>query len=158
MKYVEAKIVFAEIPNEITLAINISGCPIRCKGCHSKYLWEDIGESLDRDSLYNLIEKNNGISCVAFMGGDANVPYLQSLFHWVRTRYPELKIAWYSGQEGPIKRSDMINLDYIKIGPYKEELGPLNSKDTNQRMYKLKHAKSGELIVEDITKMFLRND
>lgn len=27
MKYVDTKIVFQELPNEITLAINISGCP-----------------------------------------------------------------------------------------------------------------------------------
>ena len=42
MKYVSTEVVFVEIPNEITLAINISGCKIRCPDCHSKYLWDDI--------------------------------------------------------------------------------------------------------------------
>lgn len=34
-KYVEEIEVFAEIPDEITLAISISGCPIHCKGISS---------------------------------------------------------------------------------------------------------------------------
>ena len=76
IKYVDTLVCFSEVPDEITLAINISGCPIRCSNCHSKYLWEDVGESLNRDSLHNLIEKNKGISCLAFMGGDANIAYL----------------------------------------------------------------------------------
>ena len=42
MKYVDTKIVFQELPNEITLAINISGCPCACIGCHSSYLSQDI--------------------------------------------------------------------------------------------------------------------
>lgn len=154
MKYVDAKVVFAEIPDEITLAINMSGCPVRCPDCHSKYLWEDIGESLDRDSLHSLIENNKGITCLAFMGGDANVPYLQTLIYWVKTRYPELKIAWYSGMEEPIKRSQIKYLDYIKVGPYIKEFGPLNSKTTNQRMYKIYHLEEGKLRVEDITSKF----
>lgn len=154
MRYVDVKVVFAEIPDEITLAINISGCPVKCPDCHSKYLWEDVGEPLDRASLHNLIEKNKGISCIAFMGGDANVPYLQTLIYWVRTRYPELKIAWYSGREEPIKRSDIRHLDYIKMGPYIKERGPLNDKNTNQRLYRIYHFFDGRLKVKDITERF----
>ena len=35
LKYVNTGIVFQEIPDEVTLAVNISGCPCRCHGCHS---------------------------------------------------------------------------------------------------------------------------
>ena len=154
MKYVDAKVVFAEIPDEVTLAINISGCPIRCPDCHSKYLWEDVGESLDRDSLYNLIEKNKGITCLAFMGGDANIAYLQTLIYWVKTRHPELKVAWYSGREEPLKRSDVKYLDYIKMGPFIKERGPLNDRNTNQRLYKVHHLDEGKIRIEDITSKF----
>lgn len=38
MKYSDAQVVFAEVPDEITLAISISGCPNRCPGCHSQHL------------------------------------------------------------------------------------------------------------------------
>lgn len=160
MKYVDAKVVFQEIPDEITLAINISGCPVRCPDCHSKYLWEDIGESLDRDSLHSLIENNKGITCLAFMGGDANVPYLQTLIYWVKTRHPELKIAWYSGEDRLLKSSDIKYLDYIKLGPFIKDKGPLNSKTTNQRIYKICHDGTRSMIhndicgIEDITSKF----
>ena len=67
MKYTGAEITFAEVPDEITLCINISNCPCHCKGCHSPYLAEDIGEELTEDSLHKLISSNEGITCVAFM-------------------------------------------------------------------------------------------
>ena len=51
LKYVDAKVVFAEVPDEVTLAINISNCPCHCEGCHSSYLAEDIGDILDVKSL-----------------------------------------------------------------------------------------------------------
>ena len=51
LKYVNTDIVFQEIPDEVTLAINISNCPCHCPGCHSHYLWEDIGLPLDTDLI-----------------------------------------------------------------------------------------------------------
>ena len=32
---------------------------------------------------------------------------------------------------------NLSNFNYVKLGPYIEELGPLNSKTTNQRFYKV---------------------
>ena len=43
LKYVDTKVTFAEVPNEISLCINISNCPCKCHNCHSSYLAEDIG-------------------------------------------------------------------------------------------------------------------
>ena len=156
MKYVDAKIVFYEVPNEITLAINISGCPVKCPDCHSKYLWENTGESLDRDSLYNLIKCNEGITCIAFMGGDADEAYLQTLFYLVRTKYPHLKIAWYSGIDRVLTNVDIKYLDYIKIGPYIKDRGPLNSRNTNQKMYKIHRTDEGSTLLMNITSKFWR--
>ena len=67
MKYVDTKIVFQELPNEITLAINISGCPCACIGCHSSYLSQDIGELLTKEALQQLIRKNKGITAYITM-------------------------------------------------------------------------------------------
>lgn len=44
LKYVNGGVVFQEIPDEVTLSINISNCPCHCPSCHSQYLWKDIGE------------------------------------------------------------------------------------------------------------------
>ena len=71
LKYVDTLVTFSEIPDEITLCINISNCPCHCKGCHSSYLAEDIGEELNISTLRELINNNKGITCVSFMGGDS---------------------------------------------------------------------------------------
>ena len=67
LKYVDTKVTFAEVPNEISLCINISNCPCNCKGCHSSYLAEDIGEELNSFSLKELISNNKGITCISFI-------------------------------------------------------------------------------------------
>ena len=153
LKYVDSKVVFAEIPNEITLAINISGCPCNCKGCHSSYLAKDIGEPLDLQHLTNLIDSNKGITCVCIMGGDANPSEVDDIAQDIKEYYPELKVAWYSGRQELSKDIDLCNFDAIKLGPYKEEFGPLNSRTTNQRFYKVS---DGELI--NITSKFWKHE
>ena len=60
VKYYNAMTVFEEIPNEITLAINITNCPCHCEGCHSKFLWEDTGTELTAKELDKLLAKNSG--------------------------------------------------------------------------------------------------
>lgn len=138
MKYVDTKIVMQEIPDEVTLAINISNCPCHCKGCHSSYLAQDIGKPLNKSSLSELIEGNKGVSCVSFMGGDNDVIHLVALASWVKT-HTNLKVAWYSGRQelAGIVARQLQWFDFIKLGPYKEEFGPLNSRTTNQRLYKV---------------------
>lgn len=137
MKYVNESIVFQEIPDEVTLAINISNCPCRCPGCHSKFLWGDIGEELTHDKLDEMIIKyGDEITCISFMGGDANLQDLNDLARYMRNIHPNLKVAWYSGKT--IIASDIKKglFDYIKVGPYIAHLGPLNKETTNQRLYK----------------------
>ena len=153
LKYVDTKIVFQEIPDEITLAINISGCPCNCRGCHSSYLAEDIGEPLDLQHLTNLIDSNKGISCVCIMGGDANPSEVDDIAQDIKEYYPELKVGWYSGRQELSKDIELSNFNFIKLGPYKEEFGPLNSRATNQRFYKVSN---GELI--NITSRFWKHE
>lgn len=51
LKYCSYDIVFQEVPNETTLVFNISGCPHKCEGCHSKYLWDYVGKYVKEDYL-----------------------------------------------------------------------------------------------------------
>ena len=148
LKYVDAKVVFAEVPDEVTLAINISNCPCHCKNCHSSYLAQDIGTELTFNEVRKLIKKNSGISCIVFMGGDSEPKRIDALASFVTNHY-QLKVAWYSGRQELSNHIDLYNFDYIKLGPYKEEFGPLNSRTTNQRFYKVS---DGELI--NITNKF----
>lgn len=153
LKYVDTKVVFQEVPNEITLAINISNCPCQCKGCHSSYLAHDIGTELTFNEIRKLIRKNSGISCVALMGGDAEPDKVNVLASFIINHYSSIKIAWYSGRQELSKDIELSNFDFIKLGPYKEEFGPLNSRTTNQRFYKVG---DGELI--DITSKFWKHE
>ena len=153
LKYVNTGIVFQEIPDEVTLAINISNCPCRCPGCHSHYLWEDIGLPLDTDAIDDFVEKyGRDITCIAFMGGDADPKGINLLAQYIHEEFPQFKVAWYSGRlriPAGIRKSDF---DYLKIGPYIRHLGPLNKPTTNQRLYSLQEDGS----LKDITYRFWR--
>lgn len=148
MKYVDTKVVFREVPDQITLAVNISQCPVQCPGCHSSYLAQDIGEILDEDVLDALIKANTGISCVSFMGGDRDPMEVRRLAEWLHCCYPKLKVCWYSGRNLEMARNVIPVLDFIKVGPYVDEFGPLNSKTTNQRFYSITHKKEGPTLTD----------
>lgn len=152
IKYVETDVVFREIPNEITLAINISNCPCHCKGCHSSYLAEDIGKELTISQLQKLILDNVGITCISFMGGDFDPASVNLRAGQIKAAYPDIKTAWYSGRQELAKEIELKNFDFIKLGPYIEELGPLTSKMTNQRFYKIIDGK-----MNDCTHLFWKS-
>ena len=42
MKYINTMVTFEEIPDMITLCINIAECPHHCSGCHSPFLWDNF--------------------------------------------------------------------------------------------------------------------
>lgn len=160
MKYITHDIVFQEFPSETSLAISISGCPVHCPDCNSKWLWEDKGETLDELSLDRLIERSPGITCVGFMGGDQNPAYINALAEYVKTKYPKLKVGWYSGRDDLdvySKKTELKNFDYIKLGRFDINFGPLNEPTTNQRLYRIDHEDIGNKLV-NITKEFTSND
>ena len=135
LKYTESEVVFSEIPDEITLAINISNCQNNCIGCHSPYLKQNIGNELTTEKLDELIEKNNGITCVCFMGEGKDEFALQNLMSHIKQNHPKLKIGLYSGRKAVLEDFYWQILDYLKIGPYMPEFGALNEETTNQRLY-----------------------
>ena len=150
LKYVDTLVSFQEVPDEISLCINISNCPCHCEGCHSPYLAEDIGTELTWNELEKLIKNNIGISCVCFMGGDSCPDYIEQLALFIKYQswYP-LKVAWYSGKSSIPNDLDISLFNYIKVGPYIPKLGGLDKETTNQIMYKVDN---GNLI--DITYRF----
>lgn len=141
LKFVSYNVVFQEVPDEVTLAINISGCPNCCKGCHSPYLQEDIGEILNSDVLTELLMKyKNSITCVCFMGGDSDPMTVNKLANIVRrVTHNRVKTAWYSGRSHFPENCTLEHFNYIKLGPYIERLGGLDSPQTNQRFFKIEN-------------------
>ena len=153
LKYLNTQVTFSEIPDEITLCINITGCKVGCEGCHSSYLAEDIGEPLDLQHLTNLIDSNRGITCVCIMGGDANPSEVDDIAQDIKEYYPNLKVGWYSGRDYISKDINLENFNYIKYGHYDENKGPLNSKTTNQVMLEIDII-GNKVFKKDITSKF----
>ena len=151
LKYVDTLVSFQEIPDEISLCINISNCPNNCPGCHSAYLKDDIGTPLTYTELMRILKNIRGITCVCFMGGDKEPWEIQRLAQFVKEK--GLKVAWYSGKQELHEDIRLANFDYVKLGPYIEELGPLTSSTTNQVMYKIDHLADKPFVV-DITSRF----
>lgn len=139
-------IVLEEIPGKVTLALEISNCRGNCRECHSPFLREDIGEQLTGERASNLVKDNFGVNCLLLLGEGNDPEELRAVAREVRATLPDLSLALYSGRRKV--EDDLFELfDYVKVGPYIPEHGPLNSRTTNQRLY---HHR------EDITSVFWR--
>ena len=157
MKYLYCKEVFSEVPGEITLALSISNCQIKCKGCNQKELWEDIGSILDSSVLKTLLRRHRGITCVLFMGsGNKEYQVLNSLA--MEAHKNGLKVAIYLGEDNIPEELDKSYFDYIKIGHWDTSKGGLDSPTTNQKMYFLEHQGDGTYLETCINHKFLKNN
>lgn len=138
LRFANYDIVFQEFPDEVTLAVNISGCPCHCQGCHSQYLWDDVGEELTTERLLQMADHYGvGITCVGLMGGDNDPAEVLRLLTALREARPQLRTGWYSGrQELPACFDQFPHPGYVKLGPWREALGPLSAPTTNQRLYR----------------------
>ncbi len=138
LKYYNYDIVFQEIPNEVTLAVNITNCPNRCSGCHSKHLQQDIGIALNEDEVIRLIEKyDSAITCFCFMGGDSAPHKIAELAQFIQSKYSKLKVGWYSGCSTLPDNFKNTAFRYIKLGAYVAEFGNLKSKHSNQQLFEV---------------------
>ena len=146
IKYVPemTSVVMEEIPDRVSLAVEISNCRGNCVGCHSPFLRKDIGRELTADIIDRLVADNFGVNCFLFLGEGRDPEALLDLADHVRSK--GLLAAVYSGRE-EVEEVFWDHFDYIKLGPYRPECGPLNSPTTNQRLYR----RSGEGEWEDIT-------
>ena len=131
MYYSDMQIVLQEVPGEVSICFIISGCKIRCEGCHSPHIWKEGSGILLTDNVYkNILKRYKGFaSCVLFMGGEWHPNEL----------IQNLKIArefgyntcLYTGED-IISNEIKSELTWLKTGPWKEHLGGLNSKNSNQ--------------------------
>ena len=131
------QLALSEIPTEISVVIPLAGCSHKCVGCHSpQYQDKNGGELLIEDDYRGLLRKyKSKASCVLFFGGEYD-PCMLAVLSWIAKDYG-FKTALYSGfdmEELPKGLAECFG--YIKTGSYKEELGGLDKKGTNQRLWK----------------------
>lgn len=136
LKYIPelTDIVLEEIPDKVTLAVEISNCRGSCPGCHSPFLQKDLGEELTPAVVDALIASNFGVNCFLLLGEGKDPDALLRIAEHLRKAHPGIERAVYSGRtevEPEIREA----FDYVKVGPYIAERGPLNNPKTNQRLY-----------------------
>lgn len=136
IKYVPelTDVVLEEIPDKVTLAVEISNCRGSCIGCHSPFLKQDIGVELTPAAVDRLIADNFGVNCFLLLGEGKDPEALLRIAEHLRVHHPDLERAVYSGRP-EVEPEIYAAFDYVKVGPYVAELGPLNERTTNQRLY-----------------------
>ena len=156
IKYVPemTSVVMEEIPDMVTLAVDISNCTGLCEGCHSPFLRKDVGVELTSAVIDKLLADNFGVNCFLFLGEGNDREALMSVASYIRTAYPAVSLAIYSGREN-VEDDIYALFDYVKVGPYRPDCGPLNSTTTNQRLYRVSHHDGQcRFTLQDITSRF----
>lgn len=131
------EVVLEEIPDKVSLAVEVTNCQGRCEGCHSPFLREDIGVELTAADMDRLIADNFGVNCVLFLGEGRDLEALLRLAKHVREAHPGMAVALYSGRAEVPEEGIWEAFDYVKVGPYVPIRGPLNDPRTNQRLYEV---------------------
>ena len=92
IKYVPelTDVVLEEIPDKVTLAVEISNCRGSCIGCHSPFLKQDIGVELTPDAVDRLIADNFGVNCFLLLGEGKDPEALLRIAEHLRVHHPDL--------------------------------------------------------------------
>lgn len=144
------QVVFQEVPDEVSLAFTVSGCPLRCEGCHSQDTWSaQSGKALSNIQFSNYLNQYQGlITCVLFFGGEWAPDQLIDKLEI--TQQQSLKTCLYSGFQHIPKRISK-HLNYLKTGPWLSQRGGLSEVNTNQKFINVKTG-------EDLTHRFQQNN
>lgn len=135
---------FLDIPGRIAVAVYLSGCSIKCPGCHNKQLWDPShGEDFTSDGVVEKILENKLAESTVFLGGEPTdqLEFLLEILRGQEKAFnPEHRYtAIYTGREFEFLPDDLLGfLDLVVCGPYKKDLhvdgGWPASK--NQRIFK----------------------
>lgn len=134
----------SELPGEVAVYIEFSGCTQNCPECHSQHLIGEQGDNISlEDLVYNVYAITEcypeDITAIVLMGGTANkrmtnkklLTLIQALYKKMR-----LPIGIYSGKDEDLDKWLLVKeVSWLKTGSYKKELGGLEVPTTNQRMY-----------------------
>lgn len=125
------QVVFQEVPDEVSLAFTITGCPVGCHGCHSQDTWDPgCGFPLTPSVFIDRLDQYQGlITCVLFFGGEWQPKQLIKLL-MIAQQYG-LKTCLYSGKKH-LPKALTSHLTFLKLGPWVNALGGLDSPNTNQ--------------------------
>ena len=147
-----------------SVVIHFCGCVHRCRGCHSKALWDPDSNYCEKFTVEELKEKvldqfakaGGMVKSLVLLGGDPveQYPLLADFLEELKKDVPDLEIVLYTGylfEDLPERLLDAVNI--VVDGKYMENLQtgkfPASS---NQRVW-LKSPKKNEW--KDVTEFFL---
>lgn len=137
MKYADISIVLQEVPGEISICFSITGCELKCNGCHSSYLWNKDSGMLLTEEIFTktLNQYKNLASCILFMGGEWHEKELINYLKLAKSL--NFTTCLYTGEE-EISTEILNELTWLKTGPWINKLGGLNRSTTNQKFIEVK--------------------
>lgn len=111
----------------IRVSLYVSGCSIRCKGCHNQSAWDyDSGKPFTDSTIEHILEllNYNYISGLSVLGGEPtdeqNVFEVVKLMKAVREKFGHTKDIWlYSGR---YYSADLCRFIYEQKEPYEKLL------------------------------------
>ncbi|KGL64041.1 anaerobic ribonucleoside-triphosphate reductase activating protein [Polaribacter sp. Hel1_85] len=132
MNYYNIQVALQEVPGEISICFSICGCQIRCKGCHSPFLWkEENGLELSKKIYTEILNNYKGFAtCILFMGGEW---HQKKIIEYLKYAQKEgYKTCLYSGEKR-ISKNLLQHLTWVKTGKWIAEKGGLENPKTNQQ-------------------------
>lgn len=137
-------------PKEKEIEVFLTGCSIRCLGCHNQELWDELGtEKNAKEILNDLLIYKPVAKRVLIMGGEPLDQYqfdsttnnneLEELcFNLIKHGFEVILYTGYSFDEVLEKAPNILNcISAIKCGRFiKEELSPDGEfASSNQKLY-----------------------
>lgn len=142
MRVYNRGVTFQEVPNKVSYFFEIAGCPVQCKFCHSKHLWdENNGVELTEEKFITILETEakEYVDCILFMGGewckDSLVNYLGI------AQKKGFETCLYTGLTN-VPTEITSKLTYLKTGPFIPQRGGLDSPTTNQNFIEVSTGKN----------------
>ena len=138
---VSTGITLNEVPDKIAYFIELGSCTQRCKGCHSKELWEEVKSLTSLADVLRGAENaiESGANAIVLMGGTCNkmsIPDLLQLLGGLSEIAPTCLYSGLDDEETNTYIAEHSGITWLKTGSYKEELGGLSSPTTNQKFYR----------------------
>lgn len=89
----------------VSVSLWVSGCPLKCKGCHNPESWDpNYGYDVPNDLVDKLIKAlfdNNIERNLSILGGEPlcedNRHFIKDIIEKIKTKYPEIKIYLWTG-------------------------------------------------------------
>lgn len=131
MKYAQIDTCDFNNGDGIRITLWVSGCPLHCKGCHNKQLWDkNYGNEFNRSTLDKIIDllKNPYISGLSILGGEPLAPYnivpVLNTIEIVKAYLPDKNIWLWSGyneEEINIQELKEVGLDVLICGRFEKD-------------------------------------